>query len=289
MNNSSLWLMALLALIVSSCRARDLNDLAIDDSQLTAGQTGTFMKWNDGTSDSEPLTEVHIPIAGKLVIFRQSLRTSFEGPFLHLILGPDKALLIDTGAGGTSGQLVAAVKKHLGTRKLFFTNSHGHNDHIAGNNAFAAIGTRRSFAGRDGKFDLGDRTLEILSIPGHTSDHIAVWDPTTRVLFTGDTVYPGNLYALDFQRFQNSMKKLADFVANKQVDMVLGSHIEIQKDGHTLFARGSRRHPNERHLEMSKEDIFAINNAVKGKPSADCKYRGNGWIVRNRFPADCAP
>lgn len=275
--------------VVSSCQTRSLNDHIEDNSQLTAGVAGEFMKWNNGTNATEPSTEIHVPIPGKLVVFRQSLRTSFEGPFLHLILGPDKALLIDTGAGGTSGQLVAAVKKHLGNRKLFFTNSHGHNDHVAGNSAFATFATRRSFGGSNTTFDLGDRTLEILSIPGHTSDHIAVWDPATRVLFTGDTVYPGNLYALDFPRFQSSIKKLADFVANKQVDMVLGAHIEIQNDGQTLFARGNPRHPNERHLEMSKDDILAIHNAVKGQPSADCRYRGKGWMVRNRFPADCSP
>ena len=33
-------------------------------------------------------------------VIRQSIRTNFEGPFLYVLFGSDRALLIDTGAGG---------------------------------------------------------------------------------------------------------------------------------------------------------------------------------------------
>jgi glyoxylase-like metal-dependent hydrolase (beta-lactamase superfamily II) len=37
--------------------------------------------------------------------------------------------------------------------------------------------------------DLGDRAFEVLHVPGHTPGSIALWEPSTGTLFSGDTVY----------------------------------------------------------------------------------------------------
>jgi glyoxylase-like metal-dependent hydrolase (beta-lactamase superfamily II) len=44
-----------------------------------------------------------------------------------------------------------------------------------------------TFAGRLG-LDGGDLTIELLEAPGHSDDHVAVWIPELRLLFTGDAV-----------------------------------------------------------------------------------------------------
>jgi len=44
-------------------------------------------------------------------------------------------------------------------------------------------------------FDLGDRALEVIHTPGHSPDSIMLLDKKQRMLFTGDTYYPGHLYA----------------------------------------------------------------------------------------------
>ena len=58
-------------------------------------------QWNNGAEDcaaaSEPLLQVHA-YDPQTFILRQSLCASFEGNFLYLLVGSDKALLIDTGA-----------------------------------------------------------------------------------------------------------------------------------------------------------------------------------------------
>jgi len=41
--------------------------------------------------------------------------------------------------------------------------------------------------------DLGDRVLEVLHLPGHSPGSIALWEATTGILFSGDTVYDGPL------------------------------------------------------------------------------------------------
>lgn len=39
--------------------------------------------------------------------------------------------------------------------------------------------------------DLGERTLEVLHVPGHSRGHLALWDPTTGVLAVSDAVLGG--------------------------------------------------------------------------------------------------
>lgn len=41
--------------------------------------------------------------------------------------------------------------------------------------------------------DLGDRHFEVLHTPGHSPGSIALWEPASGVLFSGDTVYDGPL------------------------------------------------------------------------------------------------
>ncbi len=43
--------------------------------------------------------------------------------------------------------------------------------------------------------DLGNRQLQVLHTPGHSPDSIMLLDEANGLLFTGDTFYPGHLYA----------------------------------------------------------------------------------------------
>ena len=44
-------------------------------------------------------------------------------------------------------------------------------------------------------FELGGRRLKVIASPGHSEDGLVLADEENRLLFTGDTVYPGPLYA----------------------------------------------------------------------------------------------
>lgn len=46
-------------------------------------------------------------------------------------------------------------------------------------------------------FELGGRSLEVISIPGHTSGSIALLDKDNQYLFTGDSVMKYNVYMID--------------------------------------------------------------------------------------------
>src|SRR5213075_1287690 len=76
------------------------------------------------------------------------------------------------------------------------------------------------------KINLGGRTLEILSTPGHTPDAISLLDRNSGLLFTGDTYYPAPIWLYrpetDMDAYVASVKRLAALAP--QVKMVLGAH-----------------------------------------------------------------
>ena len=41
--------------------------------------------------------------------------------------------------------------------------------------------------------DLGDRTFDVLHLPGHSPGSIGLWEAATGVLFSGDALYDGPL------------------------------------------------------------------------------------------------
>jgi len=80
---------------------------------------------------------------------------------------------------------------------------------------------------RDGfKVNLGGRTLEVLSTPGHTPDAISLLDRANGLLFTGDTYYPAPIWLFrpetDFNAYAASVKRLAALAP--ELKLVLGAH-----------------------------------------------------------------
>ncbi len=43
------------------------------------------------------------------------------------------------------------------------------------------------------RIDLGDRSFEILHLPGHSPGNVGLWEEKTSTLFTGDAMYDGPL------------------------------------------------------------------------------------------------
>jgi glyoxylase-like metal-dependent hydrolase (beta-lactamase superfamily II) len=112
------------------------------------------------------------------------------------------------------------------------------------------------------RFDLGGRELEITGIPGHHAASIAVYDPQTAFLLTGDTVYPGRLYAPDFPAFRESLERLTAFAAARDVSQVLGCHIEMTRAPGRDYPLGCRYQPEEPALPMTVTQLEAIRDAA---------------------------
>jgi len=76
------------------------------------------------------------------------------------------------------------------------------------------------------KLDLGNRSIEVLSTPGHTPDALSLYDRASGLLFTGDTYYPAPIWLYrpetDLDAYAKSIQRLAALAP--QVKIVLGAH-----------------------------------------------------------------
>jgi glyoxylase-like metal-dependent hydrolase (beta-lactamase superfamily II) len=86
------------------------------------------------------------------------------------------------------------------------------------------------------KIDLGGRSLQVIATPGHTPDSIALLDTENRLLFTGDTFYPGPIFLYrpetDLDAYLTSVEKLARLVPRLQ--LLLPAHNVAEADPHYL-------------------------------------------------------
>ena len=74
--------------------------------------------------------------------------------------------------------------------------------------------------------NLGNRILKIMHTPGHSSGSICIYEPKTKILFTGDTVYDGGLFFnknSDKNNFLESLKNLSEL----DVKIVFPGHNRI--------------------------------------------------------------
>ena len=179
----------------------------------------------------------------------------YEEVISYLILGDERAILLDTGMG--MGNIQAEVER-LTDLPVVVVNSHGHYDHVGDNYRFADVwafdadvevarierGVSRdqcekylwpgSYLDLPPGFDpatyeihpcrvtrrlhhlevieLGGRTLTAHHTPGHSSGSLCLFDSRDSLLFTGDTFYPGAMYAhfedSNFDAYLQSMKYL---------------------------------------------------------------------------------
>jgi glyoxylase-like metal-dependent hydrolase (beta-lactamase superfamily II) len=111
------------------------------------------------------------------------------------IVGGDPAIVIDPGPDDLPGHLAEVARTAGPIGAVLVT--HDHPDHAPGAAAFAAeVGAplyafrlRDAQHLRDGQVvRAGPVALTAVHTPGHTSDHVVFFEPTTRALFSGDTV-----------------------------------------------------------------------------------------------------
>jgi hydroxyacylglutathione hydrolase len=272
----------------NACLAVLLGSVALIPAMARAQTPVVFFeKWIDGTDPAEPQTQVQALDADTFVI-RQSVETNFEAPFLYLLFGRDRALLVDTGAGGlqirpTVDRLIARwlAARHRATITLIIAHSHGHRDHIAGDGEFRGrpdttlIGTTpaevANFFGIKGwpnavvPFDLGGRRLSIIPTPGHQIADIMVYDPRLKILLSGDVLYPGRLYlpVNHLGDARASIDRVAAFAATHPIRVVLGTHIEMTRTAGKDYPRGALAHPDEHRLELPAASIGELQAGLK--------------------------
>ncbi len=196
----------------------------------------------------------------------------------YLIVGTERALLLDTGMGIGN---IHELSRKLTDRPITVVNSHHHYDHVGDNRRFQHIAIHELEAGfleeeapeelllearrpenfwgappvgfdpaeyrivpsradqtlREGDvLELGGRRLRVLHTPGHSPGSICLLSEEEGLLFTGDTVYAGPLYAQfdhsDFREYRQTMERLS-FLA-QELQLVLPGHNQTPLDPYIM-------------------------------------------------------
>jgi glyoxylase-like metal-dependent hydrolase (beta-lactamase superfamily II) len=223
-------------------------------------------------------------------IIRQNKCLTFEAPFIYVLIGNQKVLVLDTGAlnNDPAFSLYAELEKILGKeqlslKKILVVHSHGHSDHYKGDMFFdersnveliktSATDVRAFFSFTDwpqGKttIELGGRKVTVIPTPGHQEEAISIYDHETKWLLTGDTLYPGYIYVKDWQAYRKSINSLANFANSNKVTAILGAHIEKKDHAASFFPIGSTYHPNEANLDLSVHSLHILNKKLKNMDS----------------------
>jgi glyoxylase-like metal-dependent hydrolase (beta-lactamase superfamily II) len=250
------------------------------------------MQWDPGAK-SCPAGDTH-PIQfhrydAQTYVLREKLCSTWEAPFMYLLVGSKQALLIDTGDIADPKlmpleSLVMGLLPGESAAKLplIVVHSHGHLDHRAGDPQFESVKgvqlvrsdlehVRSYFGFTDwpngiAHIDLGDRIVDVLPAPGHHPAQLVYYDRNTGLVFSGDFLLPGRLLVDDRNAYEASAQRVAAFLSDKPVSFVLGGHIEKNRSGE-LLPWQSTFHPDEHALPLTKGDLQQL-------PAALIKFNG---------------
>ncbi len=151
----------------------------------------------------------------------------------YLLVGDNRAMMFDTGSGenqSVNGFKIKPVIEELTQLPTTLLLSHFHFDHNQNISEFNTIGfpdlpflrqavsidDTYNFTSEDlfiGDYpsqtqvnewlpintdiDLGNRIIQLVSIPGHTDESVAIVDKTNKMAFLGDYLYNGSLFLFD--------------------------------------------------------------------------------------------
>lgn len=261
--------------------------------------------WPSAKHDPAPEIQVHAYDESTLIL-RQNMSTHFEAPFLFLLFGAERALLLDTGATADARHFPlrrtvdAAVQAWLARHphegyRLVVAHTHGHGDHIAGDAQFAdrprtvvvgpdldavtAFYGLPDWPGGAATLDLGDRVLDVLPGPGHEVAATVFHDRGTGLLLTGDTLYPGHLYVRDPAAYAATVDRLLAFCAQHPVTHLLGCHVEMTSTPGDDYPRGTTHQPDEPPLQMDITHLRALREALTTVGARPGIHRFDDFLV----------
>ena len=269
------------------------------------------VQWIHGSKSSKHNTDPDLQTYwydDDTVILRQNKAVDYEAPFMFLLFGRERATLLDTGATAAEqhfpiravvDELVESWLHRHGQAtdgyELLVLHTHSHADHVAGDAQFIdrpdttlVAADRASAWGFYGlsddvdataTIDLGGRVLEVLATPGHDDAAVTFYDGQTGILFTGDTVYRGRLYIVDWPAFTRSVDRLVDFCQSHPVVHVIGCHIEMTTVPGVDYPRLTTYQPDEPPLEMAVEHLRAVQTALRDAGPDPVRYVCDDFIL----------
>jgi len=227
--------------------------------------------------------------------------------YSYLIIGDSRAVLFDSGSGVRN---IKPVVESLTKLPVTVSQSHLHYDHIGNHKEFGGAALpdlsylrNRAESGklpinlkeylgfveniktssleasewwsRNSNIDLGGRILTVIFTPGHTKDSMMLYDQDRKLLFTGDFIYPGQLFAMlpgsSLQDYLASTRYLLGVAPSET--KLLTAH---RDQSSVKFGAPVLSHADLIDLQKSLERI--INKKAKGEGFYIKTYRINDRI-----------
>ena len=182
--------------------------------------------------------------------------------FNYLIVGTERALLFDAGAGHYD---ILPIARQITDLPITFVPSHLHFDHVGDMAKFDHIaivdlphlrdqaaesengnritltweqhlGTSEGipaptfevgeWIAPDSMIDLGGRSLQLLHTPGHTTDSVSLYDEKAGQFFSGDFIYPAAVFAfMPNSNLGDMLKSASDVLARLPTETkIYGAH-----------------------------------------------------------------
>tara|TARA_B100000446_G_scaffold45238_1_gene41229 strand:+ start:1024 stop:1989 length:966 start_codon:yes stop_codon:yes gene_type:complete len=222
-------------------------------------------------------------------IVRQNKCQTYEAPFIYVLIGDSKVLVLDTGALASTEDrsFYELLNAHIDASQLegkswLILHTHGHGDHTKGDDSFLnREGVQLVSADANAIHDyfqfkdwpnnnqvvsLGEREITVIPTPGHQEEALSFYDPHTRWLMTGDTFYPGAIYVKHWQAYRASIERLARFSQSHSVEALMGAHIEMTTRAGEFYPIGTLFQPEERPLPLSVENLNVVNTTLRNTP-----------------------
>lgn len=241
--------------------------------------------WIHGSVSAKANTDVRIQVHRyneHTYILRQNPAIHWEAPFMYLLMGNERAVLLDTGATEeeeffplreTVDKVLRrwANAQNVEIPELLVMPLGSDQSQTAALAQFAnkpyttviapGSGERASLVTQQ-QLDLGGRVLSVIPTPGLDALSITLYDPWSDVLLTGNAFYPGRLVIRDFQAYRNSLDSLVQFMYEESVSYVFGGRIEMTNRPGLDHRLRSNYRPGEHSLQLEPQLLETALQAV---------------------------
>lgn len=241
--------------------------------------------WIHGSVSAKANTDVRIQVHRyneHTYILRQNPAIHWEAPFMYLLMGNERAVLLDTGATEEEEffplrETVDKVLRRWSSAQnvempellvLPLGSDQSQTAALAqfANKPYTTViapgsGERASLVTQQ-QLDLGGRVLSVIPTPGLDASSITLYDPWSDLLLTGNAFYPGRLVIRDFQAYRNSLDSLVQFMYEESVSYVFGGRIEMTNRPGLDHRLRSNYRPGEHSLQLEPQLLETALQAV---------------------------
>lgn len=275
--------------------------LEVDFDPEAAAPGNMRFAWIHGSISAKHNTDVRVQVHRyneHSYILRQNPAVHWEAPFMYLLFGAERALLIDTGATAeaeyfpireTVDRLIERWQAANGVSgvELLILSTGDAPAQTAGTDQFRERAATSILAIGDGlpespfvkgetdgtgTIDLGGRRLSLLETPGVSAAGLSLYDPYTDFLFTGTALLPGRIVIRDFDSYKASLERLLTFGREHPVKWVMGAHIDMSAAPGIDYRLRSNYRPHERALQLpvaSLQRCYDVVNLINGARRAE--------------------